>query len=164
MLGEERFAKKERRMKRYMMSHIDSWLAFASEVTGERLAVEDLVFVQGHFKTTRRAISALVDNRGSPSTRIDPFADPDSDRMDVDPLASGEYGHESPEDQCVFMHYMKMKKQLSPVEEPIVDKIQSVRTPLMMTGDVAYTYSLKEAIRPRHMCLGLHTAGTPGPF
>lgn len=92
--------RKDRTMKRHMKRQIARWLTFAKEVTTENLAIEDIVFVQGYVKTTRRAIAAF--------TGTDP--------MDVDSTISEE--PEDGSDECIFVHYLKMKERPVPTEGP----------------------------------------------
>lgn len=171
-LGEENLVQKgDRKMRQYMKSHIDSWLVFASKVTDERLAVEDLVFIQGHFAVKQRVIAALIDDGRSSGTSVGPYAQVHSDTMDVASLASDPYRHGSAEGDCIFIHYLKMKartaqeqgKNSMPHPGAYVGNVgesEAVGAPLMIAGDVPHPYILKEPIRSRHVCLGLHTAGT----
>ena len=131
-----------RQIENYMKSNIDSWLHYATDVLGLPLQLEDLLFVKGWAKTTHWAIAAFTDQSRSTKLHVSgafgPVAEAglgfevsssnhSSTYHHVGPagyqisgaevIEQGDESHntttnERRVDQCIFLHYFKMKRRM----------------------------------------------------
>lgn len=119
-----------RRVVHYIQSHLDTWLEYANSVLGLDLKEQDLVFISGTTKTSSWANIVFQKSTESGSLKIQ-----GADARELLPLSSGQF-HVSmvdatdamvfarmgpanaaqvgslPANQCVFIHYYRMKRRL----------------------------------------------------
>ena len=129
----------------YMREHIDNWLALANKGWGLDLKEQDLIFVSGTMKTKRWMVTAYkgitecqegaaslecggsasakfsisLSNQILPGThyRIGPHQQSYGATASGSP--SSEVVQSGEQDQCIFIHYYKMRKRLWRLREPM---------------------------------------------
>ncbi|KAF9812914.1 hypothetical protein IEO21_05910 [Rhodonia placenta] len=122
-----------RRLKNYFSKNINDWHTFAAGEIGLEKKPEEILFVRGWVKTTRWAVAAFTNQAKSAKISFDGnFASPATASFALEASESiapqhdrrsgpedrlrGEGHHHArepawPADQCVFLHYLKLKKR-----------------------------------------------------
>jgi len=125
-----------RKMKNYMSKNISSWHSHAVGKLGLEIDEEDILFVRGFVKTTRWGLAACTDHgktttvkihgdlSQSPDTPFE-FDEPESkesfweQRLGPEnryhqehPLSGSQPNQSKKPDQCIFLHYFKIKRRL----------------------------------------------------
>lgn len=129
-----------RHIENYIKSNIDSWLRYATNDLGLELQLEDLLFVKGWAKTTHWAVAAFKDQGRSAKLRVSGSFGPIAMAglgFEVSSSNCSAYHHVGPAgrlhdgggsnpgedrgsrtssgahspDQCIFLHYFKMKRR-----------------------------------------------------
>ena len=116
-------------IKSYMLEHFSRWYDFANSSLGIGLQDKEILFVSGFIKTGNWAEAAFR-NRGSngelsisggflPLASVSGEFSASMSRCDSPalfyrsgPARSGQEGTEENADQCIFLHYYKMKRSL----------------------------------------------------